>query len=279
MLIICPRGGLANRMRVIASALQLAGRFGDSVKCVWKVFEELGADYEDIFELISSVPIVNENFVKPRSTYKPSVISFLKKVWNKMFCGIDVCLKYNDYVELIGTATTEDLKRVNAYLSPLLSTKRVVYVETCSLLAPIDDVSMFHPVHSLMEKIDDVAKSFSNNTYGVHIRRTDNDWAKENSPIELFIERIESVINDDGDALFYLSSDDGDVMDTMSDRFGNRIITRDKDYNRATQDGVKDAVIDMWLLSRTKKIFGSYYSSFSEMASWIGNIPLEVIKR
>ena len=33
----------------------------------------------------------------------------------------------------------------------------------------------------------------------------------------------------------------------------------------------------MLLLSRTKKIYGSYYSSYNESAAMLGNIPLEVL--
>lgn len=39
--------------------------------------------------------------------------------------------------------------------------------------------------------------------------------------------------------------------------------------------GVDDALIDLWLLSRCRRIVGSYYSSFSQVSAILGNVPLD----
>ena len=39
-----------------------------------------------------------------------------------------------------------------------------------------------------------------------------------------------------------------------------------------------DGITDMYTLACTTKIYGSFQSSFSEIASQIGNIPLEIIQ-
>lgn len=39
------------------------------------------------------------------------------------------------------------------------------------------------------------------------------------------------------------------------------------------------AMIDILCLSRTLKIYGSFYSSFSEYAANMGNIPLVIVKK
>jgi hypothetical protein len=48
--------------------------------------------------------------------------------------------------------------------------------------------------------------------------------------------------------------------------------------SRKSVGGIQDAAIDLWILSRTQKILGSYRSSFSETASEIRGIPLKIIK-
>lgn len=41
---------------------------------------------------------------------------------------------------------------------------------------------------------------------------------------------------------------------------------------------VEDALIDLMLLSRCRKIVGTYYSSFGEVSALIGDIPLEILE-
>jgi len=41
------------------------------------------------------------------------------------------------------------------------------------------------------------------------------------------------------------------------------------------KSGQAEAVIEIFLLAQTKKIYGTQFSSFSRMAALIGNIPLE----
>ena len=42
-------------------------------------------------------------------------------------------------------------------------------------------------------------------------------------------------------------------------------------------DGIRDGVADMYTLARTQRIYGSFQSTFSEMASQLGGIPLQVL--
>lgn len=42
--------------------------------------------------------------------------------------------------------------------------------------------------------------------------------------------------------------------------------------------GNKEGITDMYTLARTQKIYGSFQSSFSDMAAQIGGVPLEILK-
>lgn len=48
---------------------------------------------------------------------------------------------------------------------------------------------------------------------------------------------------------------------------------------RQDENGIADAVVDLFILSRTQRLYGSYWSSFSEVAAQIGNIPLEIVRK
>jgi hypothetical protein len=49
--------------------------------------------------------------------------------------------------------------------------------------------------------------------------------------------------------------------------------------NRHSKEGILEAVLEIYSLSKTARIFGSYYSSYSEMAAKLGKIKLEVLKK
>ena len=77
------------------------------------------------------------------------------------------------------------------------------------------------------------------------------------------------------DVRFFLATDDAEIKRRLLDRFGeDRIITARMELRRDSQEGMKGAVLDLFALSRTEKIIGSYYSSYSEIAAELGGIEL-----
>jgi len=64
----------------------------------------------------------------------------------------------------------------------------------------------------------------------------------------------------------------------MEERFPGRVVVLEKDHSRENASGMEAAMIDLYLLARTRKVLGSYSSSFSQIASEIGGIPLDVIE-
>ena len=41
---------------------------------------------------------------------------------------------------------------------------------------------------------------------------------------------------------------------------------------------IREGVADMYTLARTQKIYGSFQSSFSNIAAQLGRVPLEILK-
>ena len=113
----------------------------------------------------------------------------------------------------------------------------------------------------------------------MHIRRTDHKQAMVHSPVELFYDRIASDVARDPTIQFLLCTDDPNVKATLKARYPNNIRTRENVLARYDKGGVADGIVDLWLLSKTKKIYGTFPSSFSLVASKIGGIELEWIKK
>ena len=59
--------------------------------------------------------------------------------------------------------------------------------------------------------------------------------------------------------------------------FPGGVVTRPKVFARDKASGVRDALVDLLLLSRCRLIIGSHWSSFSETAAELGGARLEIV--
>ncbi|MBZ4657917.1 MAG: hypothetical protein JG771_1053, partial [Methermicoccus sp.] len=96
----------------------------------------------------------------------------------------------------------------------------------------------------------------------------------------LFVQRMREELQLYPETKFYVASDSRLEKNRMITAFGDRIIVLpDVDTSRNSVRGMQDALVELYVLSRTNKIFGSHQSSYSETAAQIGNIPYEKIFR
>ena len=75
-----------------------------------------------------------------------------------------------------------------------------------------------------------------------------------------------------------LMTDDDGLRSELVERYPNNIRARTKVLKRSHGGGVKDAIVDLFLLSKCSKIYGSFPSSFSLSASLIGKVPFEYVR-
>ncbi|MDD4636209.1 MAG: hypothetical protein PHV66_01190 [Bacteroidales bacterium] len=80
-------------------------------------------------------------------------------------------------------------------------------------------------------------------------------------------------------ANFYLASDSVADKERLKELFGQRIITSDKAADRNSLEGMQNALVELWLLSKTKRIIGSAQSSFSETAAEISGIECRIVRK
>jgi hypothetical protein len=76
-----------------------------------------------------------------------------------------------------------------------------------------------------------------------------------------------------------LTTDAEEEKEQLKTIFGKRLITSSNAANRNTINGMKDALIELYILSRTNKILGSMQSSYSETAAQISGIPYELLTK
>ena len=69
-----------------------------------------------------------------------------------------------------------------------------------------------------------------------------------------------------------------EVKESLKSKYPNRIITLMDDTDRNSLEGMKFAMVDLFCLSKTRKIIGSVASSYSLIAAEIGGIEIEYAK-
>lgn len=270
-LMLIPSGGLANRMRAIASAYTLTQQTGSDLQVVWFQDWGLKAPFNSIFvlpeQLLLREATLTDKLLYDRARRKnlwlptfPQRLLFErrldeKKIWLLNSQGFDF---------------SEWARGHRCYMSCYQ-----VFGDFPDSLYSI----LFHPVKEVMDNVNRFRDQFSSHCIGLHIRRTDNRESINQSPTNLFIDKIKVEIDTHADTTVFLATDSDDVKNELRKLFGTRIITPNKGACRSNIEGIRGGLIDMWTLSTTQKIYGSVGSSFSTMAASIGETKIELVKK
>ena len=107
----------------------------------------------------------------------------------------------------------------------------------------------------------------------IHIRGTDNEKARQLSPLWTF----KSAIADETGENFTLISDDTMLMLELYECFGERMRIPERIRKRDTEEGMIEATASFFVLARAFKVLGSANSSFSEIARDHGSCLLKIV--
>jgi hypothetical protein len=260
------RGGLCNRMRTIVSSVELARRCQEKLFFSWNLNNELNCSFQKLFQPIQDVSI-------------NSTVEY-RKIWLFDLLGIrkntSVC---NDEIYKKRAEGWQDQDFEQFFRRILLKSNLTLETDWNFFGTTSESYNLFKPVKQLQDQIDNVTSNFSEGIVGVHIRRTDHAIAIVESPLTLFIDALKKEVEYNSRVTFFLATDCFDTQRLMQQTFGERMIVNSKVKNRDSVDGVREAVVDLYCLAGTSKIIGSYWSSFSETASQLSNIPLTILKK
>lgn len=137
---------------------------------------------------------------------------------------------------------------------------------------------LFHPAPAVQRVIDEVTAGYDEGTIGLHFRGTDNFKCKELTTVEKFTARVDAELEARPTTTFFLATDEIEVRRALVERYGKRIMYHENVLNRNSVAGMVDGAIDLYCLAATKRIIGSYWSSYSEIAAELGGIDLEIVK-
>ncbi|MBQ8361810.1 MAG: glycosyl transferase [Bacteroidaceae bacterium] len=268
-----PVGGLGNRMRGIASAIHLAEKVEADLLIVWFKDQGLNCRFDELFQ-----PLVHENvdITLREAAFADKVLMdrprkknlFIPCIFQRIM--FDSCLYELDI----------DGLRANGFdFQDWASKAKKPYIASYSNFFPNNEkkrLAIFKPTDELQARIEEVCSSFDGNTIGLHIRRTDHTVAIAQSPTELF---DNAILQFEGKNNFYLATDSEEEKQHFKETFGDLITTSPTKAVRSTTEGIKDAVVELYVLSRTSRIIGSAQSTYSIAAAEISGIGYESMKQ
>lgn len=272
-LLLVPSGGLANCMRAIVSAYHLCQLTDSRLQVVWFQGWGMHAAYSDIFE-----PLTKENIAVREATAWDYLINDRPRRHNLWLPYLPQQLYYRGGV--IGEMQIAALQQQGFDFAHWLRGHRRYISCHFEVVTPPRLLyrDFFVPTAPVKALVADYLQQFATYTIGMHIRRTDNIDSINKSPLELFIEAGRQELSAHPDAKVFLATDSEDVKKEMRQCFGEHIITSTAEATRASVEGIRAGLAEMWTLSLTRKIYGSAGSSFSEMASWIGGNELQILE-
>lgn len=241
-------------MRVINSGWKLARERGEKLSVIWNCNAELNCPFESLFRPVSEFKITSIHSVAdPRKL-------FHQKTARNYLTNDEILAHRNpdgqldpDYVRSLNGKT---------------------YIFTWEWFYPSEDYHLFLPVEALQRRIDDMTSRFGPSCVGVHIRRTDNQPAIGKSSTDAFLKSMRQELDADPDTCFYLATDDMEEEAVLRDAFPGRILSnQSRCLRRDSAEGMHDALLDLYCLSNTRKIIGSYFSSFTDIAADMHKIP------
>ena len=257
-IIVQPLGGLCNRMRVIVGAISLAQKTGGQLTIIWTQDTTLNAKFSDLFE---NIP------------YK--VIECQLSAWKYKAL-------YHWYKDVMSYKMLDDQwvseqargKEYDIWRDKVEG--KNLFLQTNLDILFDGDYSILKPQMSVIETLNNV--KCNHNTIGLHIRRTDNANAVKYSPTSLFFAKVEEELKANPQMKFYLATDDPNEEKAFIEKFGKSILIYQKhSLDRNNPIAIKDALVDLYNLSHCRKIYGSYWSSFSDTAAlWSGVEKIEL---
>ncbi len=260
MFILKANAGLCNKLLSMAAGLHLAQDAGVRLHVLWATDMHMHDLFTDLFEPVSAFSLHQLRIPSSRICQ-----GLARRILPRAFGernDIEAILDHEErFVEAF---------KVNPNRLWRFSSFREFY--------PADDFSWLKPRPEIAAHIAESRSLTEGEVVGMHIRRGDHVQAMRCSPLPLFYQRVAEEVAANSSVRFFLSTDDPEVKRDLKTKYPRNIFTRECVKMRHESGGGADAVVDLWLLSQCKKIYGTFPSSFSLVASKIGKTAFEWVR-
>jgi len=271
--IVKPVNGLANRLRVLLSYGIIANKLKIPYYVHWT--PSVGFDNTNLFDIIK-YPNFNLVTQTEWDTLRPCSFQIDKKIANTSEYKVSVSnqkklfakfLLDKKFSKITGELSNLPNWSFNTELLKVIPDHKTLYKEQIKKINVSDNIK---------NKSHTTLKMFCSNTLGVHIRLGDS--CDERNPKHklhnktTFSEILEICKNHSGK--IFISTDDKDSLNFFKENLKEKIIHTNKEFVDSRyglqKQGQVDAMIDLYLLSKTKLMLPTSPSSFGKFASDLG---------
>lgn len=257
--------GLGNRLVCLITSLRWAKRLRAKPLLYWLPNEYCFCSFRDLFE--NDVEEIDENrmnaILSPKNEYK--------KYYN--------IFKFTKLIAFPREVSEKDFPRKPYELGPGLTIEhgKIPLRVQKNFLRYFDRLI---PIEYIRQEVDAFSRNFTNKTISLAIRSwaeckdTDHHGLRMRGIADDFeMCKITDIITDNNGADFFITADSGDIIKELQRKYGDRILyypKKAKQGDRASVQGIQEALIDMLLLSKNSHIIGTHRSTFAEVAWWMG---------
>lgn len=251
--VLVPTQGLANRFRALASAQILADYYGTALYVLWAPEEACHCELTDVviyprFSAVNMEEVVKDNdFV-----YRDQVHT------NQVLAEGDIQSRW-----LI-------VRGGHEFKHPAMS--EVDFVKKKKQF-----YSKLKPAAAVEERVDEMG--IDENYVGIHFRNYVEKYDKADgrvfdrvSPMEDFLCTIKLLRKFNPQQKIYLSTKHKELKRILQEEENMKRIP-DSDLDRNSRQGIEEAMVDWWALTKCGIIFGTDMSSFSDEAAICGDCP------
>ena len=272
--------GLGNRLRALASAMAFANSTDRELVTIWETDAHISANFSDLF---ADDMVVISRF-KPKWPFKG--YDKYDKSW--------LSFEFYNYMEMEGHGANKGQTIVDKSDKHFYF-KSAYVIEADAQLTNWDKDNHFlrrlTPVAEVRQMIARHESNGLSNMVGIHIRdRTldrdiknvnfdteygdaaskEMEYWRQKSSYRTFISEMRRMLQEEASLKFYVATDTVDVIPKLQAEFPGKVISTPRDCDSRDGRCVRFALVDVICLSKTKKLIGSNWSSFTEAASRFG---------
>ena len=279
-------GGLGNRIKSWVSAMRLA----ENARVLWETTPNMPAAFDELFANdceVDSIPAGADTYRSWRLAILPEDELYLPEGFTTVGAGT------HPFVRGIGkawwTLRGQPSDRYRYMVFPKQHSKRSSRPDSRNIdleyeRIPVPIRRAYAPFferivvrQEIMQRVDDWANThLHSGVIGVQVRTWRDYERRYRKYYKPAAKRLRRLMDGVGEgARFFIVSDSDDVAPSLAKAYGDtRVLSFPRTTARAdswhSADGIAEDLIDMLLLARTRRLFASYLSTFSEAAWWLG---------
>jgi len=284
--------GLGNRLKSWVSAMRL----GEDSRVCWAVNKNMPAGFAELFHndcFVAEVPAGAAVYSSWRLAVLPEdephlpsgfatvgagahpLIRGLGKAWWSLTGRRSDRYRYMLFPKSHSRRSVRrDARHIDLEYGRIPQAIRDVYVPLFARIAPRPEIAA-----RVTEWAD---ANLGDDVIGVQVRTWRDDQRRYRKYHLPAVRRLGVLLDAaEPSARFLVVSDADEVVADLAARYGSRRVlsfprSTPRRESWRTPDGIREDLIDMLLLARTKRLFASYLSTFSEAAWWLGGATASV---